>query len=148
MATVHDFWVMWQGSENLSATQKESHAPNRQMTAVRYISETDEIVKAFWSLFQHDGAAVFKLSERSPLPPSLSAKNMTGGRIQIVIVRQIWRFNLHSFESEEDSTPESIADTENLLTLNGDLNNPNVTEDNCAADDKSDIEYNNGVEGP
>jgi len=51
--------------------QKESHAQNMPMTAVGYISDTEEIDKASWSLFQHDGAAAFKLSERSPLPPAL-----------------------------------------------------------------------------
>jgi len=79
MAKVHDFLEMWHGSQNLHATQKESHAQNEQMTAVGHISDTDEIVKASWSLFQHDGAAAFKLSERSPLPPALSAKDLPGG---------------------------------------------------------------------
>jgi hypothetical protein len=73
MAKVHDFLEMWQGSQNLRATQKESRAQNKQMTAVGYISDTEEIVKSSWSLCQHDGAAVLKLSERSPLPPALSA---------------------------------------------------------------------------
>jgi len=61
MAKVHDFLEMWQGSQNLRATQKESRAQKKQMTAVGYISDTEEIVKASWSLFQHDGAAAFKL---------------------------------------------------------------------------------------
>jgi len=60
MAKVHDFLEMWQGSQNLRATQKESHAQNKQMTTIGYISDTEEIVKASWSLFQHDGAAAFK----------------------------------------------------------------------------------------
>jgi len=79
LAQVHDFLEMWQGSQNLCATQKKSLAQNKQMTAVGYISDTEEIVKAFWSLFQHDGAAGFKLSERSHLPPPLSAKDLPGG---------------------------------------------------------------------
>ena len=40
MATVHDFLETWQGSQILRATQKESCAQNRQMTAVGYISDT------------------------------------------------------------------------------------------------------------
>jgi hypothetical protein len=79
MAKVHDFLEMWQGSQNLRATQRESQAQNKQMTAVGYISDTEEIVKSCWSLFQHDGAAAFKLSERSPLPPALFAKDLPGG---------------------------------------------------------------------
>ena len=83
MAKVHDFLEMWQCSQNLPATQKESRAQNKQMTAVGYISYTEQIVKASWSLFQHDCAAALKLSERSPLPQSVSAKDLPGGRTQI-----------------------------------------------------------------
>jgi len=46
MAKVHDFSEMWQGSQNLCATQKESRAQNKQMTTVGYISDTEEIVKS------------------------------------------------------------------------------------------------------
>jgi hypothetical protein len=70
---------MWQGSQNLFATQKESGAPNRQMTAVGYIYDMEEIVKAFWALPQFDGAATITMSERSPVPPALSAKDPPGG---------------------------------------------------------------------
>jgi hypothetical protein len=48
MAKVYDFLEMWQGSQNLRATQKESRAQNKQMTAIGYISDTKEIVKASW----------------------------------------------------------------------------------------------------
>jgi len=51
MAMVRNFLEMWQGSQNLRATQKESWAQNKQMTAVGYISDTEEIVKASWSNF-------------------------------------------------------------------------------------------------
>jgi len=83
MAKVHNFLEIWQGSQNLCATQKESRAQNKQITAVGYISDTEEIVKASWLLFQHDGATAFKLSEISPLPPSLSAKGLYQGGTQI-----------------------------------------------------------------
>jgi len=56
------------------------------MTAIGFISDMDEIVKAYWSNFQHDGAAVFKLSERSHLPPALSAQNFPGGQTQVLNV--------------------------------------------------------------
>jgi hypothetical protein len=69
MAKVHNLLEMWQGSQNLRATQRESRAQNKQMAAVGYISDTNEMVKAYWSLFQHNGAAALKLSETSPLPP-------------------------------------------------------------------------------
>jgi hypothetical protein len=148
MAKVHDFLEMWQGSQNLCATQKESRTQNKQMTSVGYILDTEEIVKSSWSLFQHDGAAAFKLSERSPLPPALSAKDLPGGRTRILNVRRIRRINLHPVERDEESAPESIPDTEDWLNLNGDLDNPNDREDDCAADDDSDIEHNNCIKDP
>ena len=46
MAKVHDILERWQGTQNLCATQKESRTQNKQMTAIGYISDTEEIVKA------------------------------------------------------------------------------------------------------
>jgi len=113
---------------------------------VGYISDTEEIVKASWSIFQHDDAAAFKFSERSLLPPALSAKNLPGGRTQILNVRRIRRIKRHSGESDEDSAPESISDTEDWLNWNGDLDNPNDSEDDCAADIQSDMDQDNSIE--
>jgi len=148
MAKVHDFLEMWQGSQNLGATQKESHAQNKQMTTKGYISDTEEIVKTSWLLFQHDGPAAFKWSERSPLPPALSAKHLPGGRTQIFNVRRLRIINRHPVESDNDSAPEIISDTDDWLNWNSDLDNPNDSEDDCAADDESNIGPNNGIEDP
>jgi len=115
MAKVHNFLVMWQGNQNLCATQKESRTQNKQMTAVGYISDTEEIVKASWSLFQHDGTAAYESSERSPLPPPLSAKELPGGRTPILYVNRIQRINSDPVESDEDVAPASILDTEDRL---------------------------------
>jgi hypothetical protein len=139
MANVHNFLEMWQSSNNLHATYKESCTQIKQMTAVGYISNTEEIVKASWSLFQHDGVAALQLSERSPMPPALSAKDLPGEQIQILNVRRIRRISRHQVESDEDSALESISDTEDCLFWNGDLDNPNDSEDDCEADDESDI---------
>jgi hypothetical protein len=49
------------------------------MTTVGYISDPEEIIKASWSYFQHDGVAAFKLLEKSPVPPALDAKDLSGG---------------------------------------------------------------------
>jgi len=88
MAKVQDFLEMWQDSQNLRATQRESCTQNRQMTAVGYISDPEEIDKGSWSLFEHDGPAAFEFSERFPLPPPpLSAKDLPGGQTQILNVR-------------------------------------------------------------
>jgi len=53
---------MWQGSRNLQATQKESRTQNKQLTALRDISDNEDIVKTLWSRLQHHGAAAFILS--------------------------------------------------------------------------------------
>jgi hypothetical protein len=148
MAKVNDFLKMWQGSQNLCATQKESRAQHKQMIAVGYISDMEEIVKASWSLFQHDGAAAFKLSERSPLPPALSAKDIPGGRTQILNHHRTRRINHHPVECDEDSAPESISDTEDWLNWNGELDNPKDIKEDCAADDDSHIEHNNRIKDP
>jgi hypothetical protein len=56
--------------------------------------------------------------------------------------------NHHPVESDEDSAPESISDTDDWLNWHGDLDNPNASEDDCTVDDESDIEHNNGIEDP
>jgi hypothetical protein len=106
----------------------------------------EEIIKASWPLIQHYGAASFKSPERSPLLPALSAKDIPGGCTQILNVRQVRRINHHGVESDNISTPELISDTENWVTWTGDLDNPNDSEDDCAVDNESDIENNNGIE--
>jgi hypothetical protein len=82
------------------------------MTAPGYILDTQAIIKASWSLFQHDSAAAFILSGRSPLPPALSAKDLPGGQTQILNVRRIRRINCHPVESDKDSAPENISETD------------------------------------
>jgi len=146
MAKVHDFLEMWQGSQNLQVTQKESRAQNKQMTAVGYISDTEDIVKASWSRFQHDGAAAFKLSEKSPVPPALSAKDLPGERTQVLNVDPIKWIDRHPAKSDEDNSPESFSDTENWLNWDGDLHNPNDSKDDCKADNESHMELDNGSE--
>jgi len=148
MAKVHDFLEMWQGSQNLRATYKESRTQHRQLTAVGYISDTEEIVKAFWSFFQHDGVAAFNSSERSPLPPALSAKDVNGGQTQILNVCRIGKINRHPLHGDGDSAPEGIPDAEDYLNWHGHFDNPNNSEADCAADNESDIEHNNGIEHP
>jgi len=149
MPKVHDILEMWQGCQNLRATQKESLTQNKQMTAVGYISDTDEIVKASWSPFQHDGSGAFKLSEWCPLPPPLSAKVLPGRRTQVLNVCRIRRINRDRVESDEDSATHSISDTQDWLHWNGDLDNQNDSEDECAADVESDIiEQDNCIEDP
>jgi len=86
LANVNNFLEMWQGSQNLGATPTESHAKFKHMTAVGDISDTKEIVTASWSNFQHVGAAAFRLSERSPVPPALSANVLPGGHTQVLNV--------------------------------------------------------------
>jgi len=76
----------------------------------------------------------------------LSAKNLPGGRTQILNVHRIKRIDRYSAESDEDSAPKSIPDTKNWLNWNGDLDNPNDSEDDWQADNDSDMELGNGSE--
>jgi len=145
MAEVHNFLDMWHDRKNLSVTQKESHAQNKQMTTVGYISDTADIIKESWSNFQRDGAASFKMSERSTLPPALSTKNLPGGGTQVLHVRWIKSINRHPVEGDKDSTPDSISDTENWLNWNCHLDSPNDSEQDCKADYESHIEPDNCI---
>jgi hypothetical protein len=86
MAKVHHFLEIWQGSQIQCARQKESGAQANQLTAIVLILDTYAIVKASRLLFQHDGVPAFKWSERSPLPPAMSAKDLPGGQTQIINV--------------------------------------------------------------
>jgi len=115
------------------------------MTAVGYISDTEEIVKALWSHCKQDGLAAFNLSERSPLPPALAAQNVPGGQTQVLNVSHNRKIDRHSAKSDEDSAPESFSDTKNWPDWNGDLDNPNESEDHWEADNESDIELENGI---
>ena len=143
---VHNFLEIWQGSKNSHATQTESCAQYTQVTAIGYILDMEEIGKATWSLFQYDGAAAFKLSERSPLLPALSAKELPGGQTQVINVHQIKKIDRQPVESDEDSTPAIISDAKNWVNMNGELDNPNAGEVNREADDESDIELDSGIE--
>jgi hypothetical protein len=82
MDKVHAFLEMWQGSYNLHTIQKESHAQNKQKTAVGFMSDPKHMVNAWRSNSQHDCPTTFKLSEKSSFPPTLSAIHLLGGRTQ------------------------------------------------------------------
>jgi len=75
-AKVQDYLMLWQGSQSLQVTQMESHRQNKQFTAVGYISDTEEIVKPYWSNILLDGVGGFELSAKSPVPAALSAKDL------------------------------------------------------------------------
>jgi len=146
MAKVHDFLEMSPGSQNLCANKKDSHGHHTQKSIVWYMSDTEEMVKGSWSLFQPDCAAAFKLSETSAVPPALSAKNLPEGGTQIINVRRIQTTNYNPFKSDKEIAPESISDTEDWLHSNGDLENPNDREDDCGADIESHIDQDNSIE--
>ena len=145
MAQVYDFLEMCQGSQNLHAAQKECRAQNKQMTTIECISDMEEIVEVSWSVSKHDGAAAFQLSERSPLPPAMSANDLPGGRTQVSIVCRIRWIDHRRAKSNVDSAPESISDTKDWLTRNGHSDDPNCSEDIWEADNISSIELDKGI---
>jgi hypothetical protein len=124
------FLEMWQGSQ-IHATQKVSRTQPKQLAAMGYISDTEEIINASWLNFHHDGATAFKLSERTPLPPALSAMNLPGGQTKVLNVHDIRQINCHPSKSEDDRAAESNSHTERWPILKGNVDNPNKTEDNC-----------------
>jgi len=63
-------------------------------------------------------------------------------------VHWIQRINRHPVESDEDSAPESVSDTEDWLNWSRDLDDPNDREDDSTADVESDIEQDNVIEDP
>jgi len=80
------------------------------------------------------------------VPPALSAKDLPGGRTQVLNVCRVKQIDCHLAESDEDSSPESIADTKNWVNWNGDLDNPNDSEDDWEVETKSHMELDNGIE--
>jgi len=78
----------------------------------------------------------------------MSAKDLRGGRTEVLNVGQIKRLDHHPAGSDHNSAPESIPETENLLDWNEDLDNPNHSEDNWDADNESDIGLHNGKKDP
>jgi len=114
------------------------------MTAIGYTSETEEIVKASWSLIHHDCAAAFQSSEKSPVPAAFSPKDLSAGRTQILNVRRIKPIDRHPAETDEDISPESILDVKNWHNWNRDLDNPNGSEYQWEADNESDMKLDNG----
>jgi len=148
MAKVHDFLEMWQGSQNVRATQKESRAQNKQMTAVGYFSDPEEIVNASWTTFKPHCAAAFKLSERSPQPPALSSIDLPGGRTQLLNICRMKKIDRDQTASDENRAPESISDSGDLLHRNDDLENPNLSEDSWEAHDESKLDQDNVILNP
>jgi len=82
------------------------------------------------------------------LQPALSAKNIPGGRPQVLNVHQFKHIDRHPDQGAVDSSPESISDTEIWVNWNGELDSPNVSEDNWEAHNELDIELDNGSEDP
>jgi hypothetical protein len=88
------------------------------------------------------------LSERSPLPPALSAKDHPGGESQIFNVHRIRIISGHLVESDEDTVHENISDNHDWLNWNGDLDHPNASEDDTTGDVESDIVQDNPIKEP
>jgi len=61
MAEVDNVVEMWPVSAKRCAQQKECHAQCKNMAAISYISDPEEIAKVFWSDCQHYVAAMVTL---------------------------------------------------------------------------------------
>jgi hypothetical protein len=78
----------------------------------------------------------------------LPAKDLPGGRTEILNICRICCINHHPVESDEDCTPECISDTEDWLNWNGDIDDRNDSEDDGAVDVECDIEQENSINDP
>jgi len=148
IAKAPDFLEMWQGSENLHATQKESSAQNKQIISVGYILDMEAIVRASWShlpswwcgciyIVRMISFATAFVCEESPWRINSCSKCPPNPKNQLA-----------SIPSDEDSAPESILDTEDWINWNGDLDNPNDGKDDCMADVESELEQDNSIGDP
>jgi hypothetical protein len=58
------------------------------------------------------------------------------------------RIDCHLADCDEDTAPDSISNTDNLLNWNGDCVNPTASKDNWEQDSESDVELGNGTDNP
>jgi hypothetical protein len=72
--------------------------------------------------------------------------NLPGRHTQILDVHRIRRFNYRPVACDVNSTADSISDSEDWLTWSGNLDHPNVIEDDCAADFEFNIVLYIGIE--
>jgi len=108
MPMVDDFFGMRQGNQNLHATHMESRAQNKHMSAIEYISDTEETVNACWLHYHSERVAEFQLSERSPVPPTWSAKDRAGGQTEVFSICTIKPIKIYPGKSHEDISPECM----------------------------------------
>jgi len=146
MAKVDYFFEMWQGSRNFSATQKEFHAENKQITPVEYISDSEEIMKAIWSNFQHISVAAFNLLGWLPMVSALFAQVLHGGEIQVLNIYCLRRIECDSAEHNEDGAPQGISDINNLLKWKCVFDDWNESEDDLEGDVESGIEQDTFID--
>jgi hypothetical protein len=113
------------------------------MTAMGHISDMEETVKSCWSAFQHDGAAAFQLTEKSPLPPILSQIDLPEGKTKVLNIHHIRRINWHPGESDNGSAAVSNSDTKDWLNWIGDIDDPNNDELDGQANDEDEMDVSN-----
>jgi hypothetical protein len=85
------------------------------------------------------------LSERTHGSPTLVAKDLAGGQLNILNVRQIKRINRHPGNRNEDIGPENISDAEYWVDRNGDLDCLTDGEDDWEVENKSEIVLDTSV---
>jgi hypothetical protein len=76
----------------------------------------------------------------------VSAHDLAGRQTWVLNVHQIAKIDFDPVESDEDSAPETIWDTEGWLNCNGDFHNPNQKVDNCKAEVELYMEPDHGME--
>lgn len=118
MVKIHDFMELWQGSLKLRRMQKDARAQNKSMTAIGYISDTEETEDMSSSSFHHDGSQAFITSGQRSLPPALSKDDLLDGENKVLYIKPVHRLNRNI---DEDSASEIDTDREDWLNWDGDI---------------------------
>lgn len=113
MAKVNDILEIWKGSQNICTRLKESHTKHKHITAVEYISDTEEILNTSCSPSEHGGGvAEFKLSQWFPFKPAWSTNDLPGGQTQPLTLCWISTIHRHQVMSNDVTASERISDTD------------------------------------
>ena len=116
IANVWKYLAKWHGRQNLQLSLYKTHTQNTQMIDVRYISDTEVIVKVSCSQIQHNGLAGWKLLSKSPLPPGSAVKDLPGGRTQVLNVHRFKWIDHQLPTTDQYRSPAAFRTTNIRLT--------------------------------
>ena len=121
MVKTHDFLEMWDGSQRLRATQKAVRSQNTQMTALGYISDTEECGERISTDLADDGEVAFRSYVECAPPKTLPLSSLINGKTKVLKLHRIRRVDRLSTQTDDESAPEDATEAEEWLNWNGDV---------------------------